>query len=311
MSRVILFFMGAVMAGLARAGEWVPPGDGWSSWQVTAVEHAPALCCESVPCDLDTDRSGYGTRDDSKADTMRVYARFVRGKLVRLRTLAAACPVKTDTPVQNLEVGTEDSARWLSTLKRQDLVDEVLSSLALHEGDIAFGALQSFAKVDPDPETRKQALFWMAVLRGSRGAAVVEAALFAEPDADIREHATFAITQSRSTRIADDLIRVGKTDASASVRAQAWFWLAQTGAPGAEAALVEAAREDRDQDVRERAVFALTQLPDPRSSRALIAVAEDRALSREQRKRAVFWLSQSDSQAAHDYLEQVLIRASP
>jgi hypothetical protein len=35
-------------------------------------------------------------------------------------------------------------------------------------------------------------------------------------------------------------------------------------------------------------------------------VAEDRSLSREQRKRAVFWLTQSESEAAQAYLERVL-----
>jgi len=49
-------------------------------------------------------------------------------------------------------------------------------------------------------------------------------------------------------------------------------------------------------------------LPDERAARALIAAAEDQSLSREQRKRAVFWLSQSDSDAAQQYLEKVLAR---
>ena len=61
-----------------------------------------------------------------------------------------------------------------------------------------------------------------------------------------------------------------------------------------------------DEHVREQAIFALSQLPDERATRALIAAAEDRSLSREQRKRAVFWLAQSESEAAQTYLEKVL-----
>ena len=42
----------------------------------------------------------------------------------------------------------------------------------------------------------------------------------------------------------------------------------------------------------------------------MIAAAEDKSLSREQRKRAVFWLSQSKSNAALAYLDKVLAAAS-
>jgi HEAT repeat protein len=58
--------------------------------------------------------------------------------------------------------------------------------------------------------------------------------------------------------------------------------------------------------VRDRAIVALSRLPDERATKALIAAAQDRSLSRELRKKAVFWLSQSDSDAAQRYLEQVL-----
>ena len=54
----------------------------------------------------------------------------------------------------------------------------------------------------------------------------------------------------------------------------------------------------------------LSQLPGDRAVKALIEVAQDQSLSREQRKRAVFWLSQSESDAAQAYLEKVLARNS-
>ena len=48
-------------------------------------------------------------------------------------------------------------------------------------------------------------------------------------------------------------------------------------------------------------------LPEERATRALIAVAEDRSLTHEQRKRAVFWLAQSEAEGAQKYLEKVLV----
>ena len=84
--------------------------------------------------------------------------------------------------------------------------------------------------------------------------------------------------------------------------------LAQAGAAGAEEAIGAALRKDADDHVREQAIFALSQLPGERATLALIKVAEDRSLSREQRKRAVFWLSQSESSSAQAYLDKVLAR---
>ena len=122
--------------------------------------------------------------------------------------------------------------------------------------------------------------------------------MFNDKDPEVRKHAAFAITQSKSPRVTQDLIRLGNTDKDGEVRAQAWFWLAHTGAPDSEDAIVAALKKDSDDHVREQAIFALSQLPDERATRALIAAAEDRSLSSEQRKRAVFWLAQSESKGA-------------
>lgn len=135
---------------------------------------------------------------------------------------------------------------------------------------------------------------------------VATSVMFNDQDPQLRQHASFAITQSKSPRITQDLIRLGNSDKDGEVRAQAWFWLAQTGAQGSEDAIITALKKDNDEHVREQAIFALSQLPDERATRALIAAAEDRSLSSEQRKRAVFWLAQSESPGAQTYLEKVL-----
>jgi HEAT repeat protein len=306
-----------LVASEARAADLPLPRDGWASWEVEAVEDAPAPCCwsswsegaaKSKLCNLDND-NGYGSRDDRKTDAVRVYAKLVNGKVQKLRTLAAACPVEAKTPIQSLDgVSTDDSARWLLNLKRADRDgDDWLHALAFHRGDLAFTALKDMARSDTSTEVRKQSLFWLAVLRGTAGAEQVSSALFNDKDADIREHATFAITQSKSPRVTQDLIRAGNTDSNAEVRSQAWFWLAQSEVPEAEDAIFKAITQDKHEDVREQAVFALSQLPDERATTALIKVAENQTLSREQRKRALFWLGQSDSSTAQAYLDQVLM----
>jgi hypothetical protein len=321
-----LSLVGFALASPAYAAELTLPRDGWTSWQVAAVEGAPDWCCWSswddhdssrASCRLDDDRGNFGTRDHATTDAVKVYARVAAGKVERVRVLSATCQVESATPIHALgNVDTDDSARWLIALskssgdaaKSHDLGENVLAALATHRGDVAHNALVAMARDDGRAETRKKAVFWLAMMRGVAGAEVATTVMFNDKDADVRKHGAFAITQSKSPSIAADLTRLGNTDKDGDVRAQAWFWLAHTGAASSEKAIVAALKKDSDDHVREQAIFALSQLPGDRATRALIAVAEDRSLSHEQRKRAVFWLAQSESESAQKYLEKVLAR---
>jgi hypothetical protein len=299
------------------------------SWDVPAVENAPAWCCfnwndrvgNPKTCKLDGDFHGISIGNGGQTtDAVTIYARTTDGKIDRLQALAASCPVETATPIQSLEVPADDSARWLAAQVKQSGTDAVsgrpmgekaLAALALQRGDAARDAMVNFSR-DPSTETRKWSVFWLAMLRGAEGADITSRVMFNDKDSEVREHAAFALSQSKSPRVASELVRLGNTDKDGGVRAKAWFWLAQTGAAESEQAIGAALRKDSDDNVREQAIFALSRLPDERATRALIAAAEDRSLSHEQRKRAVFWLSQSESSSAQAYLDKVLARtASP
>jgi hypothetical protein len=320
----ILCLSGFALSTQVQAADPKLPQDGWASWQVDAVEGAPAWCCfdslgdrDTGPktCKLDDNRDGYGSRDNATTDSVRVYARVAGGKVEKLRAYAASCRVEAKTPIQDLgPIAADDSARWLaalrksgaSALKDDDDKDDVLAAIAMHRGDVAQDSLASLARGTGDAETRKKAVFWLAMVRGAEGAEVVSSVMFNDKDPELRQHAAFAIAQGKSARAVQDLIRQGSTDKDGEVRAQAWFWLAQTGAAESEGAITTALKKDSDDHVREQAIFALSQLPDERATRALIAAAEDKTLPYEQRKRALFWLGQSETDGAEKYLDKVL-----
>jgi len=313
----------------SRPADLQLPREGWVSWQVPAVDGAPAWCCFSswrngkgtpAACKLDGGPDGYSLGShDKTTDSVRVYARLAAGKVDTLQALAASCPVQTDTPIQDVaNVTAEDSARWLTAQVKQSgndavakrpIAESALAALAMHRGDVARDALAGFTR-DSRAETRKWSVFWLAMLRGNEGADLVSPVMFNDPEPQVRKDAAFAMSQSKAPRVTADLIRLGNTDKSGEVRGQAWFGLALSEAVEAEAAIIAALKKDADDDVREQAIFALSQLPDERATRALIKVAEDRSLSRDHRKKAVFWLSQSESAEAQAYLEKVLTRAA-
>lgn len=315
------------LANQAHGAELALPRDGWVSWDVPAVDGAPAWCCyggrkgregDREACALDDRANSLGSRGDGETmTTARVYARSTAGKVDRVQVLSPACPVVTRTPVRELTgVTVDDSARWLAARLDEsspgtERHEHLMPALAMHHGDIARDALTRLARSHARFDTRKSAVFWLSQVRGAEGADITSSLMFGDANPKMREHAAFALSQSDSPRVSADLIRLGNTDKVGDVRSKAWFWLAETGAPDAERAINEAVRRDPDRDVREEAIFALSLLPDERATRALIAAAEDQSLSREQRKRAVFWLSQSRSDAAVAYLDRVLAKGLP
>jgi hypothetical protein len=304
----------------ARGADLELPRDGWASWEIDAVDGARAWCCYKTwdgsgeaSCDLDTRSGGHTVRDDSTTDKMRVYARLAGGKVERLRTLAASCPVVSKTPIQRIDTTTDDSVRWLISKAKSgewtnsDLRESSLAAIAMHRGDLAHDELVARARGGDSVEAREKAVFWLGLVRGAKGAEVVTDLMFNDENASLRKHAAFAISVSKSPTAAANLTKLGNTDKDGDVRGQAWFWLANSGAPNAEAAISAALRKDSDDNVREKAIFALSRLPDERGTSALIKVAEDKSFTNEQRKRAVFWLAHSDSKDAQSYLEKVLV----
>jgi HEAT repeats len=301
------------------------PRDGWVSWSVAAVDGAPNWCCldwngntaKSATCDLDGREQGYSNR--GKGDTtneMRIYARFNAGKLEQLRALAASCPVKTNTAIATLDgIAAEKSVAWLTGIVNEQshagkaekrIASDAMAAIATHRGAFAQEALVTIARKALAVESRKNALFWLAQVRGLEGAAAVVPFMFDDADPRVREHAAFSISQTGSPLAVPSLIRQGNHDQSTKVRAQAWFWLSQTKSTAAEAAIRNAVRSDTDEEVRKQAVFALSQLPSERAVSALITVAEDKTLPMADRKQAVFWLGQSKSDAATKYFDRVL-----
>jgi hypothetical protein len=231
------------------------PHDGWASWEVPAVDETPDWCCWSSwqdrnasrrACRLDNRRDGYGARGDATTEIVRVYARVTDGKVDRLRVLSAACPIETAMPIRELgRVAVDDSVRWLIDLAkqtssdavtRQRVGDDVLAALAVHRGDRARNALAAVARNDANDENRKQALFWLASLRGQEGAeGVILAAMREDADEEVREQAVFALSRLPDERATRALISTAEDQSlSREQRKQAVFWLAQSESAAAE-----------------------------------------------------------------------------
>ena len=123
------------------------------------------------------------------------------------------------------------------------------------------------------------------------------------------EKAIFPATMADSSNIWPALIKLARNaDLPRSTRTQSVFWLGQAAGDAATANLKDIVLDNSvDREVRESAVFALSQRPREEGVPALISVARTNK-DPEIRKKALFWLGQSNDPRAIDLFEELLTK---
>jgi hypothetical protein len=121
--------------------------------------------------------------------------------------------------------------------------------------------------------------------------------------------AIFPATLADSVTVWPDLVRLARdADAARRVRTQAVFWLSEAAGDAALKDLTDMVADDSlDRDVREQAVFALSQQPRDVGVPALIEIARSNR-DPEVRRKAFFWLGQTNDPRAVALFEEVLAK---
>jgi hypothetical protein len=123
------------------------------------------------------------------------------------------------------------------------------------------------------------------------------------------EKAILPATIADSAEIWPALIKIARNpDVPRNTRGQSVFWLGQAAGEAATRGLNDIVVDNSvDREVREQAVFALSQRPREEGVPALIAVARTNR-DPEIRKKALFWLGQSNDPRAIDLFEELLTK---
>jgi hypothetical protein len=125
----------------------------------------------------------------------------------------------------------------------------------------------------------------------------------------IGSKAIFPATIADSAVIWPELLKLARNaDVPRNTRSQSVFWLGQAAGDVATRGLNDLVVDNSvDREVREQAVFALSQRPRDEGIPALINVARTNK-DPEIRKKALFWLGQSNDPRALDLFEELLSR---
>jgi hypothetical protein len=141
----------------------------------------------------------------------------------------------------------------------------------------------------------------------AREAAGALLSLARRADADGAQELITAATLADSAVVWPELLRMARApDLPTETRRHAVFWLGQAAGEAAGRGLDSLAVDDRgDLEVREQAVFALSQRPADEGVPALLRIARTNPHP-ELRRKALFWLGQSEDPRALELFEEIL-----
>jgi hypothetical protein len=307
----------------------------WVGYAVNAVAGQRTICCGNYndgescrKCALETGdaRNAVNSKNDASKSPVLLEGgrrlimlfRVQDKQLVRVKVATGDCVLDagglvfvwlTDVkpPESVAFLGESVRNENLEGRGRHSIGNEALMAIALHDGQEAEGAMESFTAPAQPEELRKQAAFWLGVARGKEGLAALQRMAKNDPSTEVRGHVAFALSVSKEPGGLEEMIRMAHEDESGRVRGQAIFWLAQKAGERAVSAIDGAIANDPDTDVKKQAVFALSQLPKDEGVPKLIQVAENNR-NPEARKQAMFWLGQSQDPRALNFFEKVLLK---
>jgi HEAT repeat protein len=143
----------------------------------------------------------------------------------------------------------------------------------------------------------------------TKDAATYLLALALKDESRASEKAIFPAVLADSVTIWPDLLKIAKADkVSRKVKRSAVFWLGQAAGDAATRGLTDLVADGTtDHEVRETAVFALSQRPRDEGVPALIRIAKENK-DPDLRRKAIFWLGQSDDPRALSLFEELLTR---
>lgn len=207
------------------------------------------------------------------------------------------------------QVGTDRAVNALDSILRfskdPDIQDKAVFALSQHGSPRAQQALRVYTERAEVPEAaREKAIFWLGQSGSSENAAFLRSLYGRLKSDDLRKKVVFSLSQMGGPENGKWLLGVARdTSQGNEMRKQALFWAGQAGVPIEE--LTGLYANVADQAMREQLVFVYSQRDEPAALEKLIDIAR-RDPNPELRKRALFWLGQSEDPRAVQVLQEII-----
>lgn len=185
-------------------------------------------------------------------------------------------------------------------LERRDSASVCLRRFAMmvaaQQGDQAADLLITSARNDPDPEVRKQAIFWLSQTHDPRVVPILDSVIRTSDDDELRGSAVFALSQQRTAE-ARRVLRsyAEREDISDEARSQALHFLAMGNDPDDIAFLRGVYAKVKSKEAKQQIMAGMMSNRSPEHARWLLGIAKDRNEDMEIRKQALFFAGMAET----------------
>jgi HEAT repeat protein len=207
------------------------------------------------------------------------------------------------------QVGSERAVGALDSILRtstdRQLQDKAIFALSQQDNPRARQALRTYAeRTDAPRELREQAIFWIGQRGGKESSAYLRELFGRIKDEELRKKILFSVSQMGGEENGKWLIGVARDRAQPmETRKQALFWAGQGGAAIADLTSLYTAFDDRE--MKDQLIFVYSQREEPAAVDKLLEIAR-RDPDSDLRKKALFWLGQSDDPRAAKALQDII-----
>lgn len=207
------------------------------------------------------------------------------------------------------QVGTDRAVGALDSILRfskdPEIQEKAVFALSQHESPRAQQALRTYAERTEVPEQlREKAIFWLGQKETAENAAFLRGLYGRLQTAELKKKVLFSLSQMGGEENGRWLLGIARDTAQGiEMRKQALFWAGQGGVSIEELTKLYGSVADRE--MREQLIFVYSQRDEPAALDQLIEIAK-RDPSPDLRKRALFWLGQSEDSRAVQALQEII-----
>lgn len=209
------------------------------------------------------------------------------------------------------EVDTDQAVDVLGELLRtsddRKIQERALFALSEHDSQEAGRILRDYASREDVPtELRMNAIFWLGE-RGEPQDLEMLRGMFARTSSrEVKERILFAIAESDQDEAAEWLMGIALSqNESTDIRKKALFWASEAGAPIRQ--LVQLYDRATDRAMKEQLIFVYAERDETESIDKLVDIARNER-DMDLRKKAIFWLSESDDPRVTEILLEIIGR---
>ncbi len=207
------------------------------------------------------------------------------------------------------QVPTDRAVAMLDSILRttddEDLREKALFSLSQQHSPRAGQILRSYAENANAPsDAREKAIFWLGQQHSSENAAFLRALYAKLGDQELKEKVIFSLSQMHDADNTRWLMDIALNEREPiEMRKKALFWAGQTGGDLAQLSGLYDRMQNRE--MKEQLIFVYSQRHEAAAVDRLIQIAKTEQ-DKELRKKAIFWLGQSNDPRAAQVLLEII-----